>query len=102
MILNARPIFVPTLFSLVCIYQLHVQLPGRNCREAIQAGRADFTPIFLSEIPHLFRRKHVELDLAIISITPPDKHGFCSLGPSVDVTRSAIQNAKFIVGMFLY
>uniref|UniRef100_A0A0X3PVV9 4-hydroxybutyrate coenzyme A transferase n=2 Tax=Schistocephalus solidus TaxID=70667 RepID=A0A0X3PVV9_SCHSO len=71
---------------------------GRNCREAIGAGRADFTPIFLSEIPLLFRRKHVELDLAIVSITPPDKHGFCSLGPSVDVTRSAIQNAKFIVG----
>lgn len=43
----------------------------------------------------------MELDLAIVSITPPDKHGFCSLGPSVDVTRSAIQNAKFIVGVFL-
>ncbi|VDO13213.1 unnamed protein product [Rodentolepis nana] len=71
---------------------------GANCRQAINEGRADFTPIFLSEIPLLFRRKHIELDLAIISVTPPDKHGFCSLGPSVDVTRSAIQNAKFIVG----
>ncbi|KAH9284610.1 4-hydroxybutyrate coenzyme A transferase [Echinococcus granulosus] len=71
---------------------------GSNCRQAINEGRADFTPIFLSEIPLLFRRKHVELDLAIVSITPPDRHGFCSLGPSVDVTRSAIQNAKFIVG----
>ncbi|KAM7535690.1 hypothetical protein Aperf_G00000104294 [Anoplocephala perfoliata] len=71
---------------------------GSNCRQAINEGRADFTPIFLSEIPLLFRRKLIELDLAIISITPPDKHGFCSLGPSVDVTRAAIQNAKFIVG----
>nr|CUU98198.1 hypothetical transcript [Hymenolepis microstoma] len=71
---------------------------GANCRKAINEGRADFTPIFLSEIPLLFRRKHIKLDLAIISVTPPDKHGFCSLGPSVDVTRSAIQNAKFIVG----
>ncbi|KER30723.1 hypothetical protein T265_02874 [Opisthorchis viverrini] len=73
---------------------------GGNCREAIREGRADYTPIFLSEIPLLFRRKHLQLDLAVINVTPPDKHGFCSLGPSVDVTRSAIQNAKHIVGNF--
>nr|ACF06126.1 mitochondrial acetate:succinate CoA-transferase [Fasciola hepatica] len=70
---------------------------GGNCRKAIQEGRADYTPIFLSEIPLLFRRKHVQLDLALINVTPPDKHGFCSLGPSVDVTRAAIQNATHIV-----
>ncbi|KAF7232784.1 hypothetical protein EG68_10694 [Paragonimus skrjabini miyazakii] len=70
---------------------------GGNCRAAIREGRADYTPIFLSEIPLLFRRKHLQLDLAIINVTPPDKHGFCSLGPSVDVARSAIQNAKYIV-----
>ncbi|KAF5403387.1 Acetyl coenzyme A hydrolase transferase [Paragonimus heterotremus] len=68
-----------------------------NCRAAVQEGRADYTPIFLSDVPLLFRRKHIQLDLAIINVTPPDKHGFCSLGPSVDVTRSAIQNAKHIV-----
>lgn len=70
---------------------------GGNCREAIREGLADYTPIFLSEIPLLFRRKHIQLDLALLNVTPPDRHGFCSLGPSVDVTRSAIQNAKHIV-----
>ncbi|CAH8574236.1 unnamed protein product [Dicrocoelium dendriticum] len=70
---------------------------GSNCREAIKDGRADYTPIFLSEIPLLFRRKFVQLDLALLNVTPPDKHGYCSLGPSVDVTRAAIQNATHIV-----
>ncbi|CAD5124898.1 DgyrCDS13149 [Dimorphilus gyrociliatus] len=70
---------------------------GGNCREAVNSGRADFTPIFLSEIPHLFRRKIINLDVAIIQVSPPDKHGFCSLGPSVDCTRAAIQNAKHII-----
>ncbi|CAL8072052.1 unnamed protein product [Calicophoron daubneyi] len=72
---------------------------GGNCRAAIKEGTADYTPIFLSEIPLLFRRKHIQLDLALLNVTPPDRHGFCSLGPSLDVVRSAIQNATNIVGM---
>ncbi|KAL5014333.1 hypothetical protein ScPMuIL_008603 [Solemya velum] len=70
---------------------------GANSRGAVQEGRADCIPIFLSEIPILFRRKILKLDVALISITPPDKHGFCSLSTSVDCTRSAIQNAKYII-----
>ncbi|XP_071163329.1 succinyl-CoA:acetate/propanoyl-CoA:succinate CoA transferase-like [Mytilus edulis] len=69
-----------------------------NSRSAVSEGRADSTPIFLYEIPLLFRLKKIELDVALISVTPPDKHGFCSLGPSVDCTRAAIQNAKYIIG----
>ncbi|XP_064649750.1 4-hydroxybutyrate coenzyme A transferase-like [Lineus longissimus] len=69
-----------------------------NARKAVAEGRADFLPIFLSEIPHLFRRKILNLDAALIQVSPPDKHGFCTLGPSVDCTRAAIQNAKYIVG----
>lgn len=69
-----------------------------NCRQAIDGGQADFTLIFLSEVPPCFSAENIKLDLAIISIKPPDKHGFCSLGPGVDATRAAIQNAKFIVG----
>ena len=61
-------------------------------------GQADFTPIFLSEIPLLFRRNIVNLDVALIQVSPPDQHGFCTLGPSVDITRAAIQNAKVIIG----
>lgn len=70
---------------------------GANCREPVNAGRADFTPIFLSEIPLLFRRRVINLDVAIIQVSPPDNHGFCTLGPSVDCTRAAIQNAKHII-----
>ncbi len=67
-------------------------------RQATEEGRADFTPIFLSDVPLLFRDRHIELDLAIISVTPPDNHGFCSVGPNVDGVRAAIQNAKRVVG----
>jgi len=72
---------------------------GGNSRKAVMEGRADAIPIFLSEIPRLFRRKVINLDVALVSVSPPDKHGFCSLGTSVDCTRSAIQNAKYIIGM---
>ncbi|XP_070562057.1 succinyl-CoA:acetate/propanoyl-CoA:succinate CoA transferase-like [Ptychodera flava] len=72
---------------------------GANCREPINSGRADFTPIFLSEIPLLFRRNIINLDVALIQVSQPDNHGFCTLGPSVDCTRAAIQNARYIIGL---
>ena len=72
---------------------------GANCRDAVNEGRADYMPIFLSDIPLLFRRNIIELDVALIQVTPPDKHGFCSLGGGVDCTRSALQNAKYIIGL---
>lgn len=71
---------------------------GANCRKGIAAGIADYTPIFLSEIPHLFRRGHIKLDVSLISVTTPDAHGFCSLGPSIDCVRAAIQNSNYIIG----
>jgi acyl-CoA hydrolase len=71
---------------------------GANCRQAVNDGRADFTPIFLGEVPLLFRRKILNLDVALIQVSPPDEHGFCTLGPSVDTARAAIQNARYIVG----
>ena len=73
---------------------------GGNTRKAISEGRADAIPIFLCEIPNLFRQKILNLDVALISVSPPDKHGFCSLGTSVDCTRSAVQNAKYIIGRY--
>ncbi|CAH8437700.1 unnamed protein product [Heterobilharzia americana] len=71
---------------------------GSNCREPIKSGRADYVPIFLSEIPQLFRRNIVKLDLALLNISPPDLNGYCSLGPSVDVTRGAVESAEYLVG----
>ncbi|XP_067941816.1 4-hydroxybutyrate coenzyme A transferase-like [Watersipora subatra] len=72
---------------------------GSNCRTAVNEGRGDFMPIFLSDIPLLFRRNIIKLDVALIQVTPPDKHGFCSLGGAVDCTRSALQNATYIIGL---
>ncbi|CAL8079870.1 unnamed protein product [Calicophoron daubneyi] len=69
-----------------------------NTRKAVAAGKADYMPIFLSEIPYMFKLNIIPLDLALIDITPPDEHGFCSLGPGVDATRAAIMNAKRVVG----
>ena len=66
---------------------------GPNVREAVAQGAADYTPIFLSEIPALFRFRRLPIDVALVSTTPPDAHGFCSLGVSVDVVRSALESA---------
>lgn len=71
---------------------------GANCREAINSGRGDFVPIFLSEIPLLFYRGIYKPDVALVQVTPPDKHGYCSLGTSVDCVRAALQHSKYIIG----
>ncbi|MDX2129778.1 MAG: acetyl-CoA hydrolase/transferase C-terminal domain-containing protein [Chloroherpetonaceae bacterium] len=70
---------------------------GSNVRKAVQEGRADYIPIFLSETPLLFRRNILPLDFALIQVSPPDKHGFCSLGVSVDCSRAAVQTAKHVI-----
>ena len=70
---------------------------GANVREAVNACRADYTPIFLSEIPALFRNGQVPLDHALIMVSPPDAHGYCSLGVSVDVVKAAVECAPHII-----
>jgi acetyl-CoA hydrolase len=69
---------------------------GNNTREAVNAGRADFTPVFLSEAPGLFKTT-LPLDAAIIQVSPPDKAGFCSLGISVDCAKPAAEAAKTVI-----
>ena len=69
---------------------------GRNVREAVNAGRADFTPVFLSEVPRLFETT-LPLDVAFIQVSPPDRFGFCSLGISVDCARPAALAARVVV-----
>lgn len=68
-----------------------------NVRPAVQDGRADFTPVFLSEVPLLFANGVLPLDVALIHVSPPDEHGFCSLGVEVGVTKTAANSAKFII-----
>lgn len=70
---------------------------GPNAREAVNEGRADYVPIFLSDIPRLFSRGILPLDAAFINVSPPDAHGFCSLGTSVDATLAAVRSAATVV-----
>ncbi|MEY4949317.1 MAG: hypothetical protein RL698_1528 [Pseudomonadota bacterium] len=70
---------------------------GANVREAVQAGNADYTPVFLSEIPGLFRSGRLPVDVALIQTSPPDAAGWVSLGISVDVVRSAVENADLVI-----
>ncbi|MDX1907152.1 MAG: acetyl-CoA hydrolase/transferase C-terminal domain-containing protein [Bacteroidia bacterium] len=72
---------------------------GGNLRQAVQEGRADYIPVFLSEIPQLFRRHLLTPDVALIQVSPPDKHGYCSLGASVDVALAAVQTARRVVAL---
>jgi acetyl-CoA hydrolase len=70
---------------------------GPNVRRAVQEGRADFTPVYLSEIPRLFRSGLLPLDVALIQVSPPDQHGFCSLGVEVGCTLTAAQLAPIVI-----
>jgi len=62
---------------------------GPNTREAVHSGRADFMPVFLSDIPTLIRSRRVGIDVALIQVSPPDAHGYVSLGVSVDIVQAA-------------
>lgn len=70
---------------------------GANVRHTIKAGNGSYTPVFLSELPNLFRKKVVLLDVVFIHVSPPDKHGYCSLGTSVEASIAAIENAKIVI-----
>ncbi|MFN8493984.1 MAG: acetyl-CoA hydrolase/transferase C-terminal domain-containing protein [Caldilineaceae bacterium] len=70
---------------------------GANMREAVAEGIADYVPVFLSEAPYLFRRKVLPLNVALIQVSPPDRHGYCSLGVSVDIAHAAVQMAEYVV-----
>lgn len=79
------------------IFNTHCFFIGNNMREAVNSGNADYIPVFLSEIPALFRKKIIPVDVALLHVSSPDKHGYCSLGVSVDIAPSVIENAKYII-----
>jgi len=70
---------------------------GNSTRDAVNKGLADYTPIFLSEVPGLFNKKVIPIDVAMIQTTPPDEHGYMSLGISVDIVKAAIENANIVI-----
>lgn len=68
-------------------------------REAVNSERGDFVPVFLSEIPNLFKKGILALDVALITVSPPDRHGYCTLGTSIDAARAAVDSAKVVIAM---
>lgn len=70
---------------------------GANARLAVNEGRADYIPVFLSDVPSLFATDTLRLDEVLINVTPPDAHGYCSLGTSVDATLAAVRNATKVI-----
>jgi len=78
-------------------FRMNSLFVSQNIREAVNEGRGDYVPVFLSEIPNLFRRNILPLDMALVHVSPPDKHGYCSLGVSVDCAVAAIQSAKHVI-----
>ncbi|MCW5898000.1 MAG: acetyl-CoA hydrolase/transferase family protein [Flavobacteriales bacterium] len=69
-----------------------------NVRQVVNTEHGDYVPVFLSEIPRLFDRGIMPIDVALVHVSPPDRHGLCSLGVSVDVARAAVRNAKVLIG----
>ncbi len=70
---------------------------GNSTRDAVNKGAADYTPVFLSEVPNLFARKMIPIDVALVQTSLPDEHGYLSLGVSVDIVKAAVQAARIVV-----
>jgi 4-hydroxybutyrate CoA-transferase len=87
-------------FCYAGIFRTNSIFIGSNCRQAVRDGRGDFIPIFLREAPLLFRRGIINLDVALVTVSPPDEHGFCTLGTSIDTTLAAVQTAKYVIGKY--
>lgn len=79
-------------------FRVHALFIGPNVREAVNEGRADYTPVFLSEIPGLFTSKVLPVDVCLLNISPPDEHGYCSYGVSVDCSIAARKASKLVIG----
>lgn len=78
-------------------FRMNSLFVSQNVRQAVNEGRGDYVPIFLSEIPILFRKSILPLDVAVVHVSPPDKHGYCSLGVSVDIAAAAVKTAKYVI-----
>jgi acyl-CoA hydrolase len=78
-------------------FKINSLFVSASIRSAVNEGRADYVPVFLSEIPDLFKNNILPIDVALVQVSPPDKHGYCSLGVSVDVARSAVNTAKHVI-----
>jgi len=78
-------------------FEINAFFVGSNIRKAVNNGHANYIPMFLSEIPKAFRSKHIPLDVALITVSPPDKNGFCTLGLSCDISKAAVDMANIVI-----
>lgn len=78
-------------------FRINALFVSENVRTAVNDGRGDYVPVFLSDIPKLFSRNVLPIDVALIQVSPPDKHGYCSLGVSVDTVISVLKYAKHVI-----
>ncbi|MBL8755650.1 MAG: 4-hydroxybutyrate CoA-transferase [Planctomycetes bacterium] len=83
--------------GLAAAFRTNALFLGANVRDAVARGDADYVPAFLSEMPALFRERVLPLDVALVHVSPPDRHGYCSLGVSVDIARAAVDSAAVVV-----
>src|SRR3546814_8719305 len=81
----------------VSAFEMYAFFVGSNIRKAVNEGRASYVPMFLSEIPKAFRSGLVPLNVALISVSPPDKNGYCTLGVSCDISSAAVEKAEIII-----
>ena len=78
-------------------FRLNALFVGKNVRKSVQGGDGDAIPVFLSDVPSLFYNGILPLDVALVHVSPPDRHGYCSLGVSVDATLAAVHAAKVVI-----
>lgn len=78
-------------------FRLNAFFVGRNVRKSVQDGLSDAIPIFLSDVPSMFYNGILPLDVALVHVSPPDRHGYCSLGVSVDAALAAVQTARYVI-----
>ena len=91
---GAAPYIDPQYYD---TFRLHSFFIGANVRKATIEGRADYIPVFLSEIPVLIRKKFIPINVALITVSPPDKSGYVSMGTSVDATKAAVETADIVI-----
>ena len=78
-------------------FNVHCFFIGPNMRESVNKGIADYIPIFMSEVPLLFRRGIIKINVALLHVSPPDEHGYCSLGVSIDAALAAMESAQHVI-----
>lgn len=78
-------------------FNINAMFVSAPVRKAVNEGHGDYIPVFLSEIPELFKRGILPIDVALVQVSPPDRHGYCSLGPSVDIARTAVNTARYVI-----